>query len=313
MRQLNSSLIKNLNTPVLFMIFNRIEPTIQVFEQIRKAKPPRLYVASDGARETKQGENELVEKVRTYIVNSVDWDCEVFYLFRENNLGCKIAVSEAITWFFQHEEQGIILEDDCKPSQSFFWFCEDMLNYYKNDMRIWHISGNNFQKGVQRGEGSYYYSRYAHIWGWATWANRWQRYDVSLNTFSEFKKRNKIKYVFENKREQQFWLCNFQQIIDEKINTWDYQWEYCVIVNNGLCITPSVNLISNIGFGENATHTFDPDSELANIQEHDIAFPLIHPKFMILDKEADKFTGLKFFVKKKLFDRIRNKLKTLII
>ena len=145
-----------LKTAVLFLIFNRPDTTKQVFEAIRKSKPPRLYVAADGPRTDKSGEAEKVEQVRR-IAMQVDWNCEVKTLFREENLGCGKAVSSAITWFFKNEEEGIILEDDCLPNQSFFWFCEELLERYRDDMRIMAVSGDNFQKGLARNEFIYYF------------------------------------------------------------------------------------------------------------------------------------------------------------
>lgn len=158
---------KPLKTAVLFLVFNRPETTKTVFEAIRKAKPKRLYIAADGPRKHREGENEKVSSVRQ-IVTYVDWPCDVKTLFRDENLGCKSAVSGAITWFFNHEEEGIILEDDCLPHPDFFPFCESLLKRYANDERIWVITGNNFQNGIQRGEASYYFSRYNHVWGWAS-------------------------------------------------------------------------------------------------------------------------------------------------
>jgi len=161
-----------LKTPVLFLIFKRLDTTKQVFEQIKKAKPPRLYIAADGPRDYVEGEAEKVKAAREYVLSNIDWNCEVKTLFREKNLGCGKAVSEAITWFFENEEQGIILEDDTVPSQSFFWFCEELLNRYKDEKKVWHIGGTNFQDGIIRGNGDYYFSALNHIWGWASWVDR---------------------------------------------------------------------------------------------------------------------------------------------
>lgn len=278
------------------MVFNRLDTTKKVFEQIRKAKPPRLYISADGAREFKLDEAQKIEEVRAYILENIDWECQVKTLFRDKNLGCREAIIEAITWFFSYEKQGIILEDDCLPVQSFFWFCEEMLDYYGNDKRIWHISGDNFQNGIKYGDGSYYYSRYTHIWGWATWADRWQKYDPNLSTLSQFKQQNIISMVFDNKNEQRFWLDVFDKIYQKKFMTcWDYQWSYCAFANNGLCILPNVNMISNIGFGENATHTHDLESEMANIESKEIDFPIVHPTFKVANKIADGITGAKSF------------------
>lgn len=162
------------NSAILLLIFNRLDTTQLVFEAIQKVKPPRLYIASDGARIDKLSEDSLVGDVRNYVINNIDWDCEVKTLFREENLGCKLAVSGAISWFFQNEGHGIILEDDCLPDHSFFRFCEEMLLKYSDDERIGMISGDNFQFGGSQVEDSYYFSRYPHIWGWATWKRAWK-------------------------------------------------------------------------------------------------------------------------------------------
>lgn len=301
-----------LKIPVLFLLFNRMDTTKQVFEAIRKAKPARLYIACDGAHKEKKKEADKVNAIRDYVLTNIDWDCEVNTLFRDNNLGCKRAVSEAITWFFKHESQGIILEDDCLPSQSFFWFCEEMLNHYKDDLRVWHISGNNFQWGKKRGSADYYFSNYTHIWGWATWADRWKEYDVTINTLKEFKKTQQIKNIFDNRREQKFWLSAFEMVNTDKISAWDYQWSYCAFINHGLSILPNKNLVKNIGFSEGATHTHDLESKMANIATNELVFPIEHPKFIIRNKEADKLTAVDQFEKKYLFTRVLRKIKSLV-
>lgn len=299
-----------LKTPVLFMAFNRLDTTKQVFEQIKIAKPPKLYIAADGARKNKEGEQEKVQTVREYLLKNVDWDCEVKTLFREENIGCKMAVSGAISWFFEHETQGIILEDDCKPCQSFFWFCEEMLEKYKDDKRIWLVSGDNFQNGIKRGDGDYYFSKLTHIWGWATWADRWQYYDVEIKSFDAFKQQNLIESIFLLEAQQQFWLKSLEDVKNGKIDTWDYQWSYCVFSNNGLGILPNQNLIQNIGFGVDATHTFDLESKLANMATQDMKFPIKNPIFLIADKQADDMTSELQFKPTPLVAKVINKIKS---
>ena len=295
-----------LNTAVLFLIFNRLDTTKQVFEEIRKAKPPRLYIASDGPRASKPGEEEKVKAVRNYVMNNIDWECEVKTLFRDKNLGCKYAVSSAIDWFFENEEMGIILEDDCLPSQSFFWFCEELLERYKDDMRIWHIAGNNFHFGWKRDEDySYYFSYYGSIWGWATWRNRWKQYDVNMNHYSELKSKKYLWDIFGNQAEVDFRISNFDEIRNG-LNTWDFQWTYTRLINSGLSIVPKVNLIKNLGFGENATHTHSKNDKRANMKLYDIEIPLKHPKFIIRDKVSDD----KYF--KEFIKPQRNKIKRVI-
>lgn len=302
---------KSLNTPVLFLVFNRPDTTKQVLEAIRKAKPPRLYIAADGPRINKEGEAERVKEVRS-IATNVDWECEIKTLFRNENLGCKYAVSEAVSWFFQHEEQGIILEDDCLPSQSFFWFCEELLEKYKNDLRVWHISGNNFQDGIRRGQGSYYFSKFNHIWGWATWANRWSEYDVEMNSYGTFLSNNLMNDLFGLDQDKKYWWSIFEKAFKGEIDTWDYQWTYTVWVNSGLSIIPNMNLVSNIGFGLNAMHTRELKSQHSNMSRHDLCFPLTHPPFMVKDLDADKYTTNRNFSKAKLLKKVFNKLKRVL-
>jgi len=294
----------SLNTAVLFLVFNRLDTTKLVFQAIRQARPPRLYIAADGARENKQGEAKNVQVIRDFIMKNIDWKCEVKTLFRDENLGCKYAVSGAVTWFFNNEEQGIILEDDCLPSQSFFWFCEELLEKYKEDMRVGQISGDNFQKGVKRGVADYYFSIYAHIWGWASWANRWQNYDVNLESFNDAKF---IEEIFDKKSSQQFWVEGFKNMKAGRIDTWDYQWVFTLLKAKQLIVLPNVNLIENIGFGVNATHT-TKESELANLKTCEIDLKT-HPKNVERDIEADEFTAKEQFSKKSLPERIVSKIR----
>lgn len=205
-----------MKSAVLFLVFNRPEPTARVFEAIRYARPPRLYVAADGPRVQREGEGELVRRVRQ-IATTVDWPCSVYTLFREHNLGCKRAVSEAISWFFENEEQGIILEDDCLPNPDFFSFCDVLLERYKDDPRVWMITGNNFQDGQKRGNGSYYFSRYSHIWGWATWRRAWRCYDRDLSFWPEWKSSADWLKKMPDKIERRYWDRVFDQTYNGKI------------------------------------------------------------------------------------------------
>ena len=293
-------------TPVLFLIFNRPDTTQKVFNAIRQAKPKQLFVAADGPRSDREGELEKCQKARE-IATSVDWNCEVKTLFRDKNLGCKIAVSSAIDWFFENVEEGIILEDDCLPSQSFFWFCQELLKYYRNDTRVIHISGNNFQFGQKRGEGTYYFSKYAHIWGWATWKRAWKYFDVSMKSFKKFKTGNQIENIFKINQQKKYWMRIFQKVYHNKIDTWDYQWAYTCFINNGFCIIPNDNLVSNIGFGENSVHTKDSNNILSNMEVKDIK-NIIHPNFIIVDQEADCYTSKICYENRNIFIRIKNKI-----
>ena len=296
----------SLITPVLFVIFNRPDTTQKVFNAIRQAKPKQLFVAADGPREGKEGEKEKCEQVRE-IIEQIDWDCEVKTLFRDKNLGCKIAVSSAIDWFFENVEEGIILEDDCLPSQSFFWFCQELLEYYRNDTRIMHISGDNFQFGRKRGEGTYYFSKYSHIWGWATWRRAWKYYDVNMKYFEDFLKSNQIMNILKIKQEQKGWMNTFQLVYDDKIDTWDYQWTYTCFINNGLCVMPNVNLVSNSGFNRDSLHTRNENSIFSKMKIEEI-IEITHPKFVLADQEADSLTSKSCFGNINIFERIKNKM-----
>lgn len=300
----------SLQTPVLFLVFNRLDTTKQVFEAIRQAQPPRLYIAADGARESREGEAEKVQAVRDYVVNNIDWDCEVKTLFREKNLGCRIAVSSAIDWFFENEPEGIILEDDCLPHPTFFRYCQELLEYYQNDERVMAISGDNFQFGRKRCEHSYYFSRYNHIWGWSSWRRAWKYYDSEIKYYPLIKSNQLLDNILDNPKQVKYWDAIFQKVYDGKIDTWDFQWLFACWTQNGLTILPNVNLISNIGFNQDGTHTLSNNSPLANMAVEEMEFPLSHPPFVIRDSQADKYTQ-ENMSQLSLIKRIGNKLKRL--
>lgn len=268
----------SLKTPVLFLIFNRPDTTAEVFEAIRKARPEKLFVAADGPRAHKEGEAEKCAETRA-IVDSVDWPCQVTKLYREDNLGCKKAVSGGITWFFEQVEEGIILEDDCLPSASFFSFCEAMLKKYRNNENIMHITGDGMAEGMSYGDGSYFYSPFSMIWGWATWRRAWKHYDVAMAHYPSFKQKNIIADIFPEENYQKMWTDKFDEIYSGKIDTWDYQWGFALLANRGLGIIPNTNLITNIGFREDATHT-TVDSHLAMKPSKEMD-EIVPPEFMI--------------------------------
>lgn len=300
-----------LKTAVLFMVFNRPDTTKQVFEAIRQAKPPRLYVTADGPRADMPGEVEKMEQVRR-IATQVDWDCEVKTLFRDKNLGCRVAVSSAIDWFFENEEEGIILEDDCLPGQSFFWFCEELLERYRGDMRIMAVSGDNFQKGSARNEFSYYFSRYLHIWGWASWRRAWLYYEKDMQSWPYIRDHGYLQDILLDKATVKYWGKIFETAYRNKIDSWAYRWTFSCWIQSGLTVLPNVNLVSNIGFGEDGTHTKKATSKIAMIPALEITFPLKHPPTMIRDDVADRRTDLNVVRKSvPIAERILRKIWTL--
>lgn len=295
-----------LNTPILFLVFNRPDTTARVFEAIAKQQPKHLFIAADGPRLNKTGEAELCKKVRE-ITTNITWPCEVKTLYRNQNLGCKIAVSSAIDWFFSEVEEGIILEDDCLPHPDFFTFCETLLHRYRNNTEVMHIGGANFQFGVKRDYASYYYSTYAHIWGWASWRRAWKYYDVNFNPkgFDAL-----LKQKFRRKLEQTYWKNTLTKLQNNSLNTWDYQWTFSIWKKNGLCIVPNENLITNIGAGQDATHLTSTDNKFVNLKTNNI-LPLTFNDTFKINQVADAFTSQHMFVPS-IFKIILFKLKQLV-
>ena len=274
-------------SPVLFLVFNRPDTTQRVFDAIRAAQPPRLYVAADGPRAARAGEAERCEAVRR-IATAVDWPCELVTLLRTENMGCKMAVSAAITWFFEHEPEGIILEDDCLPDPSFFGYCDALLERYRDDDRVMCVSGDNFIAPHWQPDHSYYFSRYAHIWGWASWARAWKHYEVDLNAESGESIEAVLARTFPAESSlRAHWYGVLLDVAMGRIDTWDYQWTYALMRRGGLSCVPCSNLISNVGFGPGATHTIGPESRLAGLPIAGLNLPMVHPSQVHRADKAD--------------------------
>lgn len=291
------------NTPVLFLIFARPDTTEQVFERIRQIRPTRLYVAADAPRKGRPDEAERCRQARS-VVDRVDWQCEVKTLFREENLGCKVAVSSAISWFFDQEEYGIILEDDCLPDLSFFPFCEELLIRYKDDDRIGHIGGNCFFEGIVDRSLSYDFCSISHIWGWASWRRAWNNYDVDFSFWNDTRQdKCRRKSIFKSLREEIYFSSFISDTLagNKGINTWDVQYLFMLRAQNQLSIYPAVNLVTNIGLNNpNATHT-NKKGRGNYVLSEPIAFPLSHPRYILANSEIDRRTvRCKFFSYKRL-------------
>ncbi|TDO23142.1 nucleotide-diphospho-sugar transferase [Pedobacter duraquae] len=271
------------NTPVLFLVFNRPEQTAIVFAEIRKQKPTQLYIAADGPRAGNETDKLRCAEVRE-IVKLIDWECTVELRFNEHNVGTKYAVSTAINWFFEHVESGIILEDDCLPNESFFEFSAEMLERYQSNAKVMMINGCSFQpKPLDTND--YYFSKYVHVWGWATWRRAWDLYHIELTGISSEQFEHVVSSTFSQKRERQRWIQNFH-LIQNGFDTWDYQWMFWIWKNKGLSITPWHNLISNIGFGKDATHTLDENSGQSKMAQHHLKISS-HPHSVFEHKKAD--------------------------
>ena len=299
----------SLSTPVLFLVFNRPDTTQIVFDEIRKAQPAQLFVAADGPRKDHPADKELCKKTRE-IIQQVDWDCKVFTRFQDENLGCKIGVSSAIDWFFSNVEEGIILEDDCVPDQSFFPFCQELLEKYREDERVMMISGDNLQFGLNRAQDSYYFSRYFLIWGWATWKRSWKHYDVDIKTWPEIRENGYLTNILSEKRVVKYWESIFNSVNNGSINTWDYQWVFSCWIQGGLSITPNNNLVSNIGFDERGTHT-KGDTIFSKLPLDIMKFPLIHPKYIIRNIESEQYIE-NVLLPNPMIERIKKQLGNLL-
>jgi len=273
---------------ILFIIFNRPVTTQRVFDAIRNAQPARLYIAADAARTGYAADEEKCKATRA-ITEQIDWPCEVKRLYRDNNLGCGKAVSEAINWFFAHETEGIILEDDCLPHPDFFRFAATMLEYYRNDRRIISINGSSLGYHPA-GNHSYSYSRFMNMWGWATWRDRAMQIDYQMHEWKAV--RNKTWWLYNHTKQYLFdtdinwyrlWRDKFIKVAADPNFTWDWQWMFRQLKNKQLSIVPAVNLISNIGFDAEATHTFETANPAANIPVEAMPLQLIHPSVMAPD------------------------------
>jgi hypothetical protein len=275
------------SSPVLLLIFNRPNTTALVMEAIRAAQPPRLYVAADGPRD-RPSENERCEQARR-IATDIDWVCDVQTLFRKTNLGCREAVSQGISWFFEQESDGIVLEDDCVPAPSFFRFCAELLDRYRHDERVMCITGDNFQSDMGEFPYSYYFSRYNHVWGWASWRRAWRLYDAQMLNYADFVRGGILDGLSPLKGFAEYWRKQFDEVAERRVDTWDYIWTYSCWANSGLTCTPRVNLVSNIGFGVDGTHTSDAQSRFANRAVGTIDGPLQHPPVVAAHNRFDTY------------------------
>lgn len=293
-------------SPVLFLIFKRPETTRRVFEAIREARPRVLCIAADGPRAGVEGEAALCEETRK-ITELVDWPCEVHRNYRDTNRGLQRGIPEAIDWFFSIVEEGIILEDDCLPVSDFFRFASEMLRAYKSIPQIMHVNGSNFHRGVTWFSSSCFFSKYNHVWGWATWRRAWKAYTGDLSNFGNLFLAKKNSNFWLSRKEQIYWRKIFQRVKDGLIKSWDYQWNYSMWLNDGLAVTPNVNLIENIGFGEGATNTQDQHASKIPDKPGGLG-PIVHNPDIVASREADAANFMRMYwgnPASRLKDRLR--------
>lgn len=274
------------DVPILMCVFNRPELTARVFEAIARQQPTHLLIAGDGPRADRTDDAPKVAQVRR-LIQKIDWDCVVQCQFSPVNLGCRRQIAKAITWGFEQYERLIILEDDCVPNDSFFGYCREMLDHYADDANVMTVSGNSYPNR-HRSPYGYCFSKYPLIWGWASWRRAWKHYDLEMKSWQSESNRLQVLNEFtESTAEREFWRDIFDRQAAGEINTWDYSWTYASWLQRGLTILPEQNLVTNIGFGDHATHTFDEQSPMANR----LTFPLeieSHPSTIERNVDGDR-------------------------
>jgi hypothetical protein len=276
---------------VLLILFNRPDKTQILFDVIRKEKPSKLYISADGPREGNESDQINCYKTRE-VVKKIDWKCEVRYRFLDINVGCAQGCFTGISWAFENEESLIVLEDDCIPDQSFFRFCREILGKYKDDERIMLISGTNVNTHWKRGDNSYHFSKLGGIHGWATWKRAWDKMDIKLNYWNDPVIKNLVRGYLGRRL-----FFSYEKVYDQLYKnrnnptTWDYQFGFARIINSGLAVVPSSNLITNIGYGLDSTHTNNENFKTSKLNSFSIQFPLEHPEIIINDAEYDRIFG----------------------
>jgi hypothetical protein len=274
-------------SPVALFVFNRPHLTLKVYEQIRAARPKRFLVVADGPRVKHRDDAELCRATRK-IVSSPDWPCELLTNFADKNLGCKGRMSSGLDWVFQQCTEAIILEDDCVPCASFFSFCTDMLDRYREDTRIMHVSGDNYQRDIQRCSASYLFSRYTLSWGWATWKRAWRHYDVNVSMWPKAYRERWLQSILDDPTEIQHWEATFDSLYRGQIDTWDYQWLFTCWWYGGLSILPGQNLVTNIGMGADATHFREEGHSTLGVPTRELG-GYVHAPTVIRDEKTDRF------------------------
>jgi hypothetical protein len=276
-----------LQTAVMFLLFRRPEETARVFERIRKARPPKLFLIADGPRPDVPDDESECEATRA-VVERVEWPCEVTRDYSERNLGMQERTVSGIDLTFEHVDRAIILEDDCLPHPTFFRWCEEMLERYEDDERIMHIAGSQLLPEAPDNGASYHFSRYVHVWGWASWRRAWALYDDDLSDWhgkTEEERETQLRRMYAEESERRYWRYVWNN--SEGIDTWDSLWSYAVQSRGRLDVVPNRNLITNIGFGEEATNAIEDPFGIAGRPLEGMRFPLEHPESVEMDADAD--------------------------
>ena len=276
-------------TPVLIITFQRSALLRRLIDALRPVSPQNLFISCDGPRQSCIDDLPRIAAVHAIIENDIDWPCNLHCHFSETNLGCSLGPITAINWFFNQVEHGIILEEDCIPNPDFLLYCTELIERHKHDQRIWCISGNSYLPSPPVAPASYFFSRYTLTWGWATWRDRWQQFDLLLLRWPALRDSGLFQQLFEDRYEADYWAEIFERTYrrEEPITWWDYQWFFAALSRGALTAMPVRNLVSNIGFGEGATHTLNPDTPIHPALP---LGPITHPDFVVRHRDADTYT-----------------------
>lgn len=293
--------------PVALMIFNRPDTVRAVMRVLAAVRPDELFVVADGPRADVIGEAQRCSEARA-VATSVTWPCTVRTCFSPSNLGGPTRFSTGLAWVFDQTDRAVILEDDCMPDISFFRFCSELLDRFANQPRVGMISGDNFQFGRQRTTDSYYFSRYTHIWGWATWARAWRHFDLTMAQWPAYRRSGLMSDWIPTSRERAFWIEKFDRVHDKSSIHWDYAWTFACWSQGMLTVLPARNLVSNVGFGAAATNTHDASSRFARLEAMRLEFPLAHPQSMNPNRQADAFTARTLYLEPTWLDRALRRL-----
>lgn len=284
-------------TPVALVIFNRPDLTRRVFAEIARARPPKLFVIADGPRSDHDRDVEECAEARA-ATEQVTWDCEVIRYYADHNLGCGLRPATGLDRVFQQVEEAIILEDDCVPRPSFFRFCDELLARYRDDDRVMMVGGRYSQYRMEEWAKHFIHSytfAFNHTnWGWATWRRAWEHFDLRMERWPRVRDTAQLFDMFEPEVAR-FWTRIFEHAhsAGESPHFWDYQWTFACFARRGLAVLPSRHLVSNVGFGDGATHTrrIDPGREWGAVLDGDLSFPLLHPPEVARHVELDRMAS----------------------
>jgi hypothetical protein len=287
--------------PVALFLFKRPENTVKVMERIREARPSTLLLIADGPREDRPEEKDLCEQTRELVLSMIDWNPTILKNFSELNLGCRKRISSGLNWVFEQVPEAIILEDDCVPDPTFFRYASELLDRYRDEPKIGAISGDNYQPQPMDTPDHYYFSQFFHCYGWASWRRAWAHYDVTLSKWPILRDQGFLKKRFPKLEHSQYWTTIFDEVHQGRIDTWDYQWGFALWHYNMLTITPSWNLVTNIGIGQDSTHMKDYNPTYHNIGTKPMVFPMQHPRFISVNESADVYSQINLFGEAKLY------------